>query len=209
MLHFSSAAKEQLNELIQGRDSSVQGLRFVLAEKVQPDESAEASAKQAPQKIQLDIVELTELSPEEEPLRDTVSHFFTEYESFLIIVNKSESEFFSSGLIDFAENTFILSQPPEQAGFTPLDQDDPLVEKIQGLLDNEINPGLAMHGGFAQLLGIQDRLVYLRFGGGCQGCSQIDVTVKQGVETKIRQAFPQIKGVIDQTNHAAGANPFY
>jgi Fe-S cluster biogenesis protein NfuA len=85
----------------------------------------------------------------------------------------------------------------------------PLGRKIRMVLQEKIAPSLAAHGGQVTLVDIQDGKCVLSFSGGCQGCSQVAVTVKEGIEQVLRQEFPEIKGVIDATNHATGANPYY
>lgn len=86
---------------------------------------------------------------------------------------------------------------------------DPVAIRVQELLDRQINPAVASHGGFVDLLDIDDGTVYLQFGGGCQGCAQVDVTLRQGVEVALREAVPEITAVVDSTDHAAGTNPYY
>ena len=87
--------------------------------------------------------------------------------------------------------------------------DDPLAAEIQALIDAQINPGVASHGGFVELLDVKDSRVFVRMGGGCQGCGMASVTLKQGVEVLIKQQFPQIEAVVDTTDHAGGDNPYY
>jgi Fe-S cluster biogenesis protein NfuA len=82
-------------------------------------------------------------------------------------------------------------------------------EKVQYLIDNQINPGVAGHGGFVRVLDVSDGSVYLKLGGGCQGCGAADFTLKQGIESIIKRAVPEIQTIIDVTNHSAGANPYY
>jgi Fe/S biogenesis protein NfuA len=86
---------------------------------------------------------------------------------------------------------------------------DPLALRVQEVIDQRINPGVAQHGGFIELLGVKDDKVYIRMGGGCVGCGMADVTLKQGVETLITQEVPEITAVIDETDHASGENPYY
>jgi NFU1 iron-sulfur cluster scaffold homolog, mitochondrial len=86
---------------------------------------------------------------------------------------------------------------------------DVLREKIQRVLDEQINPGVASHGGYVELLDVADNNVFLRMGGGCQGCGAADVTLKMGVERLLREEVPQIQNVFDSTDHAAGSNPYY
>jgi NFU1 iron-sulfur cluster scaffold homolog, mitochondrial len=80
---------------------------------------------------------------------------------------------------------------------------------IRDLLDREINPAVAQHGGFVELIDVRKNNVYLRLGGGCQGCGAADVTLKQGIEKAIRSLAPAIGEILDTTDHAAGRNPYY
>jgi Fe-S cluster biogenesis protein NfuA len=84
-----------------------------------------------------------------------------------------------------------------------------LREKVQQVLDEQINPGVASHGGWVELLDVQNDTVFLRMGGGCQGCGAADVTLKMGIERLIREQVPQVREILDTTDHAAGQNPFY
>ncbi|MCH7478659.1 MAG: NifU family protein [SAR324 cluster bacterium] len=83
------------------------------------------------------------------------------------------------------------------------------MEIVKTLLDQEINPAVAAHGGFFTLLDVKDNNVYVQLGGGCQGCGMADVTLKQGVEQRMREVLPEMASLIDTTDHAAGSNPYY
>ncbi|MBI2822110.1 MAG: NifU family protein [Acidobacteria bacterium] len=84
-----------------------------------------------------------------------------------------------------------------------------LRRKIQELFDTQINPGVASHGGYVELIDFKNNNVYLRMGGGCQGCGMADVTLKQGIEALIREEIPEVWQVLDVTDHAGGTNPYY
>jgi Fe/S biogenesis protein NfuA len=86
---------------------------------------------------------------------------------------------------------------------------DPVAARIQEVLDRQINPSVAAHGGFVDLLEVRASAAYVQLGGGCQGCAQVDVTLRQGIEVAIKAAVPQITEVIDVTDHAAGTNPYF
>jgi Fe/S biogenesis protein NfuA len=86
---------------------------------------------------------------------------------------------------------------------------DPIARAVQDVIDRQINPGVGSHGGMVTLVDVKDGTAFLRFGGGCQGCAAVDVTLKQGVETAIRAAVPSISAIVDATDHEAGANPYY
>jgi Fe/S biogenesis protein NfuA len=89
------------------------------------------------------------------------------------------------------------------------DLEGPLPDRVRMLLDTEINPAIAVHGGRVRLVDVRDGQVYLAFGGGCHGCGMVDVTLKQGIERRIREAVPEVVGVVDTTDHSAGENPYY
>jgi len=86
--------------------------------------------------------------------------------------------------------------------------DDALYARVADLFESDINPAVARHGGFVELLDVQDGIVMLRMGGGCQGCGMADVTLRQGIERALRQEVPEIAGIVDVTDHAAGSNPY-
>jgi Fe/S biogenesis protein NfuA len=86
---------------------------------------------------------------------------------------------------------------------------DPLALAVQRVLDEEVNPGVASHGGWVQLLDVRDGKAFVQMGGGCQGCGMASVTLKQGVEAAIKRSVPEIVAVLDTTDHAAGGNPYY
>jgi NFU1 iron-sulfur cluster scaffold homolog, mitochondrial len=81
--------------------------------------------------------------------------------------------------------------------------------RVQQVLDEMINPGVAAHGGFVELLDVQDDNVFIRMGGGCQGCGAADVTLKMGIERLIREQVPQVREILDTTDHGSGQNPYY
>ena len=82
-------------------------------------------------------------------------------------------------------------------------------EKVQELLENSINPAIAAHGGYCQLIDVKDKVVYLQLGGGCQGCGAADVTLKMGIERMIKEEVPEVEEVMDTTDHGSGQNQYY
>jgi Fe/S biogenesis protein NfuA len=84
-----------------------------------------------------------------------------------------------------------------------------LKTKVQELIETMINPAVAGHGGFVELIDVQDNRVYLQMGGGCQGCGAADITLKSGIERLIKEEIPEVIEVLDTTDHAAGSNPYY
>jgi NFU1 iron-sulfur cluster scaffold homolog, mitochondrial len=87
--------------------------------------------------------------------------------------------------------------------------DDALYEQVAKVFDEQVNPMVARHGGRVELIDVQDAVVMLRMGGGCQGCGMADVTLRQGIEGLLAQAVPEVRGIVDITDHTTGANPYF
>ncbi len=101
----------------------------------------------------------------------------------------------------------ILADAPE--GLAEATLDSVVAKRIIEVLMDEINPAIASHGGRADLVGVNENVVFLRLSGGCQGCGMASVTLSQGIEVAIKEAVPEITQVIDVTDHLSGANPYY
>jgi len=94
----------------------------------------------------------------------------------------------------------IISEMPSQ---------DEIQEGIQKAINEEVNPGVAGHGGLITLEHIKGNTITIKMGGGCQGCSAADLTLKQGVHSSFRKFVPQVGAIFDETDHAAGLNPYF
>jgi Fe/S biogenesis protein NfuA len=130
---------------------------------------------------------------------------------FTLFVDAQSISFLNGANIDItptATGTQLTIRAPNIKGRTP-DGESSLAEQVIWLIDSEINPQLAAHKGKVSLDSIDaDNVVYLRFGGGCQGCSMVDVTLKQGVEKTMMAKIPQISAVRDATDHSSGSAPY-
>jgi Fe/S biogenesis protein NfuA len=91
----------------------------------------------------------------------------------------------------------------------PADLSGDVPQRVIQVLDQQVNPAIAAHGGRAELVAVEQGTAYLRLGGGCQGCSMATVTLSQGIETAIIQAVPEITSVVDVTDHHSGTNPYF
>lgn len=106
------------------------------------------------------------------------------------------------------ENAPILDEDRRTEMKTaPLDADVPGL--IQQILEEQINPALASHGGWVKLCRVEGQDVFVEMGGGCQGCASSRATMKFGIERAIKEVVPQVRNVIDATDHDAGTNPYY
>ena len=90
-----------------------------------------------------------------------------------------------------------------------LPSEEDIREGIQKVIDDEVNPGVAGHGGNISLLAVKGNSVTIQMGGGCQGCSAADLTLKQGIHTSFRKAVPMVGAIFDETDHTAGLNPYF
>ena len=91
----------------------------------------------------------------------------------------------------------------------PADLSGDVPQRVIQVLDQQVNPTIAAHGGRAELVAVEQGTAYLRLGGGCQGCAMATVTLSQGIEAAIIQAVPEITNVVDVTDHHAGSNPYF
>ena len=127
-------------------------------------------------------------------------------ESFSIIVGSRSAPYLEGTTLDYKETLmgggFSFENP------NPLWLDD-LSIAVAEVIEDQVNPVVATHGGHVDLVGIDDGKALIAFGGGCQGCGMVDVTLKQGVEVMITDNIPEVTEVVDVTNHEEGTNPFY
>jgi len=94
-----------------------------------------------------------------------------------------------------------LGDPIELSGTTE--------DKVRQLLDQQVNPAIAAHGGFASVVRVEDEKAFITMGGGCQGCAMSALTLREGIESAILSAIPEITEVVDTTDHSVGENPYY
>src|SRR5947207_786550 len=100
-----------------------------------------------------------------------------------------------------AEKALAAPSPGELSG--------DVEQRVAQVITQHINPAIAAHGGAAELVAVEDGTAYVRLGGGCQGCGMATVTLDQGIESAITEAVPEIRSVVDVTDHASGTNPYY
>ncbi len=127
-------------------------------------------------------------------------------EGMVVFVDPKSAKYLEGTTLDYQETLmgggFSFENP------NPLWMDE-ISKAVAEIIETEVNPAVASHGGHVELMGVEDGKAVIVFGGGCQGCGMADVTLKQGVESMIKDHVPSIDEVIDATDHAAGTNPFY
>jgi len=197
MITLSKSATEQISAALEGHDEK-NALRV------------EASTNGTSEFVySMRLVGEADKSPE-----DTV----VEGEGFEVILDPKSAENLSGATIDYEEGVlrsgFKFDNPnkPEipHLGSGPRgDLTGTIAEKVEHLINTEINSAVAAHGGVVNFLGVKENKVLLSFGGGCHGCGMVDFTLKQGIEGRIKELVPEIEEVVDVTDHDTGEDPFY
>lgn len=130
-----------------------------------------------------------------------------------VVVPAGDADKVRGSTLDLAGGGMVLRNPNSPAApaarHPELDLSDPVTARVVEVLDTRINPAIAAHGGFAEVVAIEPPVAYLRMGGGCQGCGLAAVTLSQGIEVAILDTVPEITQVVDVTDHASGTNPYY
>jgi Fe/S biogenesis protein NfuA len=135
-----------------------------------------------------------------------------------IVVPSESVERMHGAVLDVHEGGLVIENPnqpappagasPSMAG-PPADLSGSVAQRVLQVLEQQINPSIAAHGGRADLVAVEAGSAYLRLSGGCAGCGMAAVTLNQGIEVALRESVPEITRVIDVTDHAAGTNPYY
>ena len=185
LLTVTETAQEKIHAVIAAEEVEVEGLRISIQGKTATS-------------FQYSLGLATEAQPDD---------IVVECGNFNVLVDAKSAPDLQGAVIDFVDDLnssgFNIENPN-----TPT-WDNPKAQQIQELIDERINPAVAAHGGQIELLNVEEDSIYIHMGGGCQGCGMANVTLKHGIEAMIQEVFPEIKNVIDTTDHAAGDNPYY
>ncbi len=132
--------------------------------------------------------------------------------SFTAWIDAVSEPFLEDAVVDYATDRMggQLTIKAPNAKVPMVNEDSPINERINYYLQTEINPGLANHGGQGSLVNVvEEGIAVLKFGGGCQGCGQADLTLKEGIEKTLLERIPELKGVRDVTDHSIRENAYY
>lgn len=191
MINLSDSAQAYFRRLLETQGGDAIGIRLSAVEPGTPRADA-----------RLEFCESADLAGDE---------WAVDCDGFTLYVDAASAPFLDAAEIDFAQQATggqLTIRAPRIKGDTP-GADASLVERVRWLIESEINPQLASHGGRVALEAIDaDGVVYLRFGGGCHGCGMADVTLKQGIEKTMKARFPEITAVRDATDHSTGTAPY-
>lgn len=135
-----------------------------------------------------------------------------EYPGFVAWIDQSSERFLLDAVVDFSEDRMggQLTIKAPNAKVPSVTEDSPIEERINYVLHTEVNPSLASHGGMVSLVEVVDEsIAVLQFGGGCQGCGMVDLTLKDGVEKTLLEQLPQLTAVRDVTDHTQKENAYF
>ncbi|HEU4320084.1 MAG TPA: NifU family protein [Acidimicrobiia bacterium] len=148
------------------------------------------------------------------PLADKAENWTEERHGGLaVIFPKADRGKLDGAALELTDQGLAMNNPnsPAPPAMTAPagDLEGPLVDRVQQVLQEQVNPAIASHGGGAELVSIDGTIAYLRLFGGCQGCGLAQVTLKQGIERIILESIPELSQVVDVTDHASGEDPYY
>ncbi len=191
-LTITESAEKYLDELLGSQEKDTVGIKIFVSEPGTPRaETCIAYAK------------------EDESLDD---YLLIEELNFSLLLEKSSLDFIKDAVVDYSPDKFggTLTIKAPNAKLPQLNENASIEEKINYVLYSEINPSLASHGGEVSLVEVLDKeTAVLQFGGGCQGCGMVDLTLKDGVEKTLLEQVDGLKGVMDVTDHSYRENAYY
>ena len=192
MITFTDKARQMVSSYLDESDGEFEALRVkMVGSPLEPE-------------FELSLIGTSEVSPDDSAI---------EAEGIVVVLDKEQAPNIAGATIDFVERV-------NESGFevTPAPTSDPtpagpptgdLAEKVQGVLDERVNPSIAAHGGSIDLVSVDGTEITLLMSGGCQGCAMSRLTLRQGVEKILRQEVPEITDIHDATDHASGTNPYF
>ena len=194
MLTFTEKARNMVQTYIDASEGELTALRVTLdGDPVKPE-------------FALTLVDTSEALENES--RVTV-------DGLTVLVEESQASVLEGATVDFVDHVnhsgFEVRLGAENAKARPrfAPPTGPMADRIKQVLDEQVNPAIASHGGFIDLVDVDGTEVYLQMSGGCQGCAMSRMTLRQGVERMVRQAVPEITEIHDVTDHSSGENPYF
>ena len=194
MIEVTAAAEEFLADLVERQDAGHLGIHVEVTDGGTPHAQ-----------ISMSFMDL-------EQVDDSYASISTRDDNLRLYTREANSAWLEGGRMDFRENdtggTIVVDAP--NLHVPTVTEDSPLEDRINYILQAEVNPSLRSHGGMVSLVEIvEGNTAVLQFGGGCQGCGMVDVTLKQGVERTLVEKVPELVAVRDVTDHSYRENAYY
>ena len=192
MIEISASAQAYLKDLLSKQDGEDVAIRVFVAQPGTPNAETCIAYCRAGEEQEGDVA--------------------AEFDGFRAWFEGRSEAYLVDAVVDYAEDQMggQLTIKAPNARIPNVNPDSPIEDRINYVLYNEINPGLASHGGMVTLVEVTpDNSAVLQFGGGCQGCAAVDITLKNSVETTLLERVPDLVGVMDQTDHTVTENDYY
>ena len=199
MIQLTDASRDKIDGLVQAEVVRDPALRIALRE----------GASLADREYDISLVEREDKQKTEIAIN---------LEGIRVFLNLDTSSLLSGATIDWSDEQggFRVETPrPSRPAGPPARASGsagvsgPLAEKVQQLFDEQVNPRIASHGGSVELVDVADDVIYVRMMGGCQGCAASAMTLRQGIERMVKEEIPEVREIVDLTDHDAGSNPYY
>jgi len=191
VIEFTERAKEQVRAFLKDEP---EGLTVRVALKNSSPLSPE---------YDISLIESWERSPDD---------VMVDQGGFEVIVDGGSAELLDGATVDWVDSLTGSGFKVDNPNLRPVGSEapsGPIAERVSRVIEEQINPSIAAHGGRITLVDVRDAVVYLTMGGGCQGCGMASVTLSQGIRRLLTEAVPEIVDIQDVTNHAAGSNPYF
>jgi Fe/S biogenesis protein NfuA len=191
MLTFTDRAQEMVRSFISQSDGELQSLRIQI----------EGGSPLAPA-FELTLVAEEDLDPDD---------LSVDGGGFQVFIDPRSAERLEGATVDFVErvNESGFEIRPVAGANGAAAPTGELAERVQAVLETQVNPQIASHGGRIDLVGVEGTEILMEMSGGCQGCAMSRMTLRQGVERMIREAIPEVTAIHDVTDHTAGENPYF
>jgi Fe/S biogenesis protein NfuA len=130
-------------------------------------------------------------------------------DGFQVYMDPESAQLLDRATVDYVDGLMGSGFKIERPRQLPEHLSGDLAQRVHEVIEKQINPAVAAHGGMITLMDIRNNAVYVQLGGGCQGCGMANVTLKEGIVRMIKEAVPEVQEVVDVTDHASGENPYY
>ena len=170
-----------------------------------------------PLAVRLEVLDSSPLAPQydlaliEESEKEAGDQVYQQG-GFEVVVPRSSVDLLQGATVDWVESIQGSGFKVENPNIVPIGEglaEGPLADRVKQVIEMQVNPAIASHGGSVTLVEVRDDVVYLEMMGGCQGCGMAAVTLAQGIRRIIMENVPDVRDIVDVTNHDAGANPYY
>ena len=170
-----------------------------------------------PLAVRIEVLDSSPLAPQydlaliEESEKENGDQVY-EQGGFEVVVPQSSVDLLQGATVDWVESMQGSGFKVENPNIVPIGEglaEGPLADRVKQVIEMQVNPAIASHGGSVTLVEVREDVVYLEMMGGCQGCGMAAVTLAQGIRRIIMENVPDVRDIVDVTNHDAGANPYY